>query len=68
MNPKQHADAKRVGSNGNRAQKAQVLVEGAYVTYADIAKRTGRPEKQCKSRYGHVKRTGKWPVTWESLA
>lgn len=68
MKPNQLSGAARAGRNGNHAPKARVLVEGKYVTYAGISERTGRTVAQCKHRYAHVKRTGKWPVTWESLA
>lgn len=67
MKPKAHADAVRAAKNGNRAQIARVLVEGAYVTYAAMAERTGREIVQCKHRYAHLKRKGTWPITWEML-
>jgi hypothetical protein len=68
MTPKQLAEANRAAKNGNRVQRVKVLVEGAYVTWSEVSKRTGRNESQCRHRYAHLKRSGKWPVTWESLA
>lgn len=68
MKAQQLAEAKKAGKNGNRAQLARVLVEGGYVTYADMSKRTGRTVTQCKHRYAHLKRKGEWPITWEQLA
>ena len=67
MNSKRLAEARTSGKRGNCAQKARVLIEGSYFTYAEISARTGRPDKQCQSRYGHMKRKGEWPITWEML-
>lgn len=55
------------GRRGNMQQKPKVLVEGQCVTYDDIAGKTGLDREQARSRYGHHKRAGKWPITWEML-
>ena len=67
MNPKEHAEAVKAARNGSRALMARLLVEGSYFTYAQMAERTGKTIQVCKSRYSHLKQSGKWPITWEML-
>ena len=67
MKIKQLSEARISGKRGNRAQKARVLVEGSYVTYAAMSEKTGRTETQCRHRYAHMKRKGEWPITWEMM-
>lgn len=68
MTSKPITKAAKSASNGNRVQRAQVLVEGAYFTYDEMAAKTGRTKVQCQHRYAHLKRKGTWPITWEMLA
>lgn len=61
------AEFLRAGKRGNSQQKPQVLVEGKYVTYDDMAARIGLNKEQARSRYSHHRRSGRWPITWEMM-
>lgn len=55
------------GRRGNATQRAKVLVDGKYVDYDQMAAELGVDREKARSRYGHLKRAGRWPITWELL-
>jgi hypothetical protein len=61
-----HLDGKR-GQRGNQARPAQVLLDGRYVTYAQLGDELGVAPKEARRRYVNAKARGVWPVTLEVL-
>jgi hypothetical protein len=61
------SEFQRAGRKGNATQRAKVLVDGNYVDYDQIAEALGVDREKARSRYGHLKRAGRWPITWELL-
>lgn len=57
----------RAGRRGNATQRATVLVEGKYVDYDQMAEALGVDREKARSRYSHLKRMNRWPITWEML-
>jgi hypothetical protein len=59
-------DAKR-GKRGNQARPVQVLLDGRYVTYAQLGEQLGVAPQEARRRYVNAKARGVWPVTLEVL-
>lgn len=64
--PDLYRDRALKGGQSSKARTAVYLIEGEYVTYAQMAERMGVHESTAKSRFQKAKALP-GPVTWEGM-
>lgn len=57
----------RSAKRGTDSQRVKNLVEGEYYTFAAMSQITGLSIDQVSTKWRHLKRSGRWPITFEML-